>query len=248
MTTLVMIPYFGCPDLIDRCVHSILAQTVEDIALLVIGDGEVPPITVRDSRLEVYVTRDNHGPYYAQQIALLANPFDWYAPVGADDWIEPDHLERLSAMGGDAVMTGAVWFHNLSGGTSVHEGNYEVGLFATERLRRVGGHNPQERIGQDSLMLRLLRMTGDLRASSHPTYHRIKRADSLMTSPLTGKGTPMRNDMRRRNREVVAECERLRTADAIKRYREGLVPSWLADQVADHAFRVSQLLGTEVAA
>jgi hypothetical protein len=224
-------------------VRSILAQTVRDICVVVIGDGEEPPLSdIRDSRLEVYTLPENHGPYYAQQVALLASPFPRYSVVGADDWLEPDHLERLAAIDCDAVMTGAVWFHNLLGQVSVHEGNYEVGLFARDRLLDLGGHNPTERMGQDSLMIRLLRMTGPLEATTHPTYHRVKREGSLMTSPLTGKGTPARNDMRRRNRIILAECDRLEHPVAIKRYRESLVPPWVWDDVRMHAAKLAERL------
>lgn len=248
MTILVTVPYFGVPGLVERCVRSILDQTVRDIVVLVIGDGEVPPLAIADPRLEVFVLEENRGPYFAQQVAIDASPFPLYAPVGADDWLEPDHLERLLTVGADAVITGAVWFHNLAGGISVHEGSYEVGLFATERLRAIGGHNPSERVGQDSLLIHLLRLTGELRATTHPTYHRVKREGSLMTSPITGKGTPYRNDVRRRNRVVLAECKALRDVEAIRRYRRRHVPSHVRAEVELHAARLGDRLRQAVAA
>lgn len=248
MTILVTVPYFGVPELVGRCVQSILGQTHRDIAVVVVGDGERPPVSFADSRLEVYTLPDNHGPYFAQMVALTASPFDRYAPVGADDWLEPDHLERLVAVGGEAVVTGAVWFHNLAGGVSIHEGNYEVGLFDRDRLLSIGGHNPNERVGQDSLLIHLLRTTGDLRATHHPTYHRIKRPDSLMTSPLTGKGTPYRNDVRRRNRIVLADCKALGTEERIRAYRERLVPAHIRNELLEHAARLSERLGRSVVA
>lgn len=248
MTTLIAIPWHRAPELLERCVRSVLAQTVRDIAVVVVADGDDPPSLPRDSRLDVYVLPENRGPYFAQQVALTASPFPWYAPVGADDWIEPDHLERLMAVGGDAVITGAVWFHDRAGNVKVHEAGYEVGWFATRRLVELGGHNPAERMGQDTLMIRLLRETGTLRATHHPTYHRVKRADSLMTSPDTGLGSRARNEMRARNRVAFAECQRLRSIPAIRAYRESLVPPHIADEVAEHAARLSARLGQEVAA
>lgn len=235
MTVLVAVPYFGCPDEVERCVRSILGQTVRDIAVLVMGDGETPPLALTDDRLDVVTFRENRGPYYLQQVALEASPFDWYAPIGADDWIEPDHIERLLQVGADAVATGAVWFHDLAGSVHVHEAAYEVGLFRTERIRSIGGHNASERMGQDTLMLRLLALTGDLRHTTHPTYHRVKRPNSLMTSPWTGKGTPARNDMRRRNRIVMAKCLDLVSPHAIKAFRHQLVPQHIHEAVARDA-------------
>lgn len=249
MTTLVMVPYFGCPELVGRAVESILAQTVREIAVLVIGDGEEPPLGhIRDSRLDVYTLPENHGPYFAQQVALTASPFPWYAPHAADDWTEPDHLERLFAVGGDAVVQGAVWFHNRHGNVGIHEGSYEVGLFATERLLALGGHNPGERMGQDTLMIRLLRFTGEARANPHPTYHRVKRHGSLMTAHDTAPGSPARNAMRKRNRTILAECYRVERVEEIRRYRESIVPAEIRDQVAHHAAQLACRLGQELVA
>jgi hypothetical protein len=248
VTILVTVPYFGCPDLVETCVRSILHQTVTDLAVLVLGDGEEPPIHIRDDRLDVLTFRENRGPYFRQQSAIVANPFDRYAVVGADDWLEPDHFERLLAIDGDAVLTGAVWFHNLAGGVSVHRANYEVGVFATDRLRAIGGHNPAERVGQDSLLIHLLRLTGPVAGTDHPTYHRVKRHDSLMTSALTGQGTPYRNDVRRRNRVVYARCEQLGHPAAIRAYRESLVPEPIRLELAADADRISTRLGQAVAA
>ena len=248
MTALVVVPYWNVPALIEKCVRSILAQTDRDIAVLVIGDGQEPHLRVRDSRLDVYTLPENRGPYFAQQVALAASPFPWYSVVGADDWIEPDHLERLRAVGGSAVITGAVWFHDRTGHMKLHEAGYEVGLFRTGRLRELGGHNPAERMGQDTLMIRLLRMTGELRATHHPTYHRVKRDGSLMASPETGPGSPARNEMRARNRVVFAACQLLRRIERIRAYRESMVPAHIADEVAEHASRLSARLGQAVAA
>lgn len=254
MTILVTVPYFGCPDLIDRCVASILGQTERDIAVLVIGDGEVPPITLRDDRLEVVTLPENNGPYFCQQVAITASPFPWYAVVGADDYLEPDHLERLLALTprSDAVATGTVWFHDLAGNVKVHEAptnGYEVGLFGTDRLRSVGGHNPTERVGQDTLLLHVLTLTGPVVRTTHPTYHRIKREGSLMTSPWTGKGTPYRNDVKRRNRIVLRRCTELASSlPALRTFREQLIPLHVRNEVAEHAARVAARLGQAVAA
>jgi glycosyltransferase involved in cell wall biosynthesis len=249
VTTLVLVPYYGCPELVERAVRSVLAQTVRDIAVLVIGDGEEPPLHgITDSRLDVYTLPENRGPYFAQQVGITASPFPWYAPHAADDWSEPDHLERLFEVGGPVVFTGAVHFHTRHGTAGVHYATYEVGLYATEALRAIGGHNPNERMGQDSLLIHLLRMTGEPRATTHPTYHRVKRHGSLMTHPDTAPGSPARNRVRERNRVVLAECARRRTLPRIRAYREHLPPVAVRAEVAYHAARVAERLGQEVAA
>src|SRR5690606_19830376 len=118
----------------------------------------------------------------------------------------------------------------------------------TERLRELGGHNPNERMGQDSLLIKLLRFTGETAATHHPTYHRVKREGSLMTANDTAPGSPARNAVRARNRVVLAECVRLGDLLRIRRYRESLVPPRVADEVALHALRIGERLGQAVAA
>lgn len=242
MTVTVAIPYWGCPDLVERSVRSVLAQTVSDLVCVVVADGEDPPLaSVTDSRLVVYRLPENRGAYFAQQVALEATPHEWYAPVGADDWVDPEHLEQLQAVGGDAIATGAVWFHKGRRVTT-HTATYEVGLFAVARLLALGGHNVGERIGQDTLLIRLLRLTGELGVTIQPTYHRVKRPGALTTAPETALGSPARNAMRRRNRTVFAECQRLADIEAIALYRRALVPPMLAAEVAEHAGRLRELL------
>lgn len=235
-------PYYGCPELLERAVRSVLDQSVRDIVLILVGDGEEPPIRrVGDNRLVVMTTPSNRGPYFAQEVILQAIPFEWYAPHGADDWSEPDHLERLMSKGGSAVITGAVWFHR--GQTvQLHLAPYEVGLFRRDRLLAIGGHNPAERLGQDTLMMRLLRLTGPVRTTSHPTYHRIRRPGSLMTALATRPGSKARNEVRARNRAVYHKATELRDPALIRAWRQERVPSAIRDEVAEQADRLRAML------
>lgn len=248
MTVLVAMPYYGCPELVERAVRSVLAQTHADLQLLVVADGEDPPLDgIHDSRLEVYRLPENRGTYFAQAVALGANPHTWYAPHAADDWSDPDHLEQLLAIDDSAVATGVVWFHKGQRVT-VHEANYEVGVFATSRLLELGGYNPAERMGQDTLMLRLLRLTGGYRRTTCPTYHRVKRPGALTTAPETAIGSLARNQMRARNRVVWAALEHLTDPAEIRRYRASLIPPSIAEEVAMHVEALSAHLGARAAA
>src|ERR1019366_9049646 len=124
-------------------------QTYGDVRVIVIGDGENPPLSgIGDARLQVYNLPANRGAYFALQLALLASPYPWFAPFGADDWAEPDHLERLAAVAArtqaESISTGAVFTNS----GEVHLGLYEVGLFARSRITAIGGYNPAT-VGED---------------------------------------------------------------------------------------------------
>ncbi len=256
MTTLVAMTYFGHPGLVERAVRSVLAQTDRDIQLLVLGDGEKPPLAgIRDDRLDVHVLPRNHGTYFCHQLMLTSSPHEWYAPVDADDWVDPEHLERMAALGCSAVAPAAVWFHSGAGvrywaGKAGQHPLYHVGRFATSRMLGVGGYDPQERVGQDTVLLRMLRTTGPLIrwAPPDPTYHRIRHAGTLTTSPQTGLRSAERRAARSRNRQVYVAAAKLGTAEAIARYRLGRIRPDVRRALAEEAERLRPRLGEAVAA
>src|SRR6188508_1854497 len=174
MTVLVSIPTYGVGrEMLEQSVRSVLAQTHRDIAVVVVGDGERPPLPpIDDSRLTVYSYPTNRGAYFAQMVALGANPHEWYAPVASDDWVDPDHIERLASHGTD-MATGAVWYHNGAHRPRVLHKLYEVGMYRTARMLEVGGYNPSERLGQDSMIIKAMRLAAPLGATDYPTYHRV---------------------------------------------------------------------------
>jgi len=264
VTVTVAMPWRGAPELLPRAVHSVLAQTVKDLRLVVVADGE--RIGARlfhsltdggswgpDERLVLYRIETSHGPYFAQEVVLEATSSEWYAVVGADDWVDPDHLERLIAVADPtgAAVPGAVWWHEDEMPDPrypfVHVGRYEVGVYRPERLRAIGGFNVAERIGQDSLTLKLLDLTGGMAVVDWATYHRTRRPDSLTTSPETGFRTRTRNEMRRRNRGVYAKAQRLAAGRGfplkLARWRRSQMPKALREEAAMHADTLRKIIG-----
>lgn len=269
MTVLVAIPYWRADPYVERAVRSVLVQTHRDLVCVVIGDGEVPPLPpINDDRLIVHSYPVNRGAYFAQDVAIWASPFEWYAIVAADDWVDPDHIERLVEQHAD-LACGALWTHgegegycgpDNAGHTSCRgtlvRKLYEVGIYRTERYREIGAHNPTERIGQDSLTLKVMRIVAPVGASDVPTYNRLFREGSLCTAPETKNGSPARTQMRVRNRAIVRECERIarRTlgrdarASRIRAYRDTLVPREIKDALAVEVEALSVKLGRQAVA
>ena len=247
MTVLVCIPTYGVGrELVEKSVRSVLAQTHKDLACVVIGDGETPPLPhIADSRLVVLSYSRNRGPYFAQDVALWASPHEWYAPIASDDWVDPDHLERMLELAQD-VACGALYFHNdhYPDGIVIRKA-YEVGLYRTRRYTEIGAHNPAERIGQDSLTLKLMRLVAPVGATSHPTYHRLGRKGSLSTHPDTDRHSRQRIEMRQRNRAILAKCVGLRSADRIKAYRETLIPDEIKTELAEQVELLRSQLGAK---
>lgn len=255
MTVLVAMPYYRHAQHLDKAVRSVLAQTVRDVHLLVLGDGEEPPLRTRDSRVDAFTLPTNHGTYFCHQLMVMASPHRWYAPVDSDDWVEPDHLEQLLAYGSEAVSTGSVWFHRgdearVYSGSKTRRAYFHVGLFGTERLRSIGGYDPTERIGQDTVLMRMLRVSGELvrHLPDPPTYHRVRRPHTLTTDPLTGHGSPARLATKNRNMQVYRAADHLRDAEAIRAWRLRRIPDPVKAELEEWSGRLRDRIGEAVAA
>lgn len=244
MTVTIGMPYYGCPEVVEKAVRSVLAQTYRDLVLVVIGDGEaVPSLAVTDSRLVIYNLPENRGAYFAQQLILQATPHAWYGPVAADDWIEPNHVETLMALGSTVNVPEAVCIHLLDGTTLIQKSLWEVGVFAVERLKAIGGYSPAERIEQDMLMMKLLRRTGPTAQSPEITYHQVKRQGSLTMTPATGLTSKYRRQRRMVNSRLLHDLQRMKFEPAsIRKHRESLVPAEIRSELAGHVEKLRELL------
>jgi glycosyltransferase involved in cell wall biosynthesis len=226
VTVLVAVPFYGQPELLPKAVRSVLSQTVTDLVCCVYGDGTSIPALPSDVRLVTYQAKVNRGPYFALQAMLRASSHDLFAPMGADDYLEPDHLERMMPLvrKTGAVITGRVFWHAPGRPLTTPSVNYEVGLFRADRLRLFGGYNPSERIGQDSLLVELVRITGPFSKTDVPTYHRNRRNDSLSTGRRTGAHSLARDQMRSRNRTILRVCKG-RSPEEMADYRRRRIPA-----------------------
>lgn len=267
MTVTVAIPWRNRPDLLEHCVKTVLAQTFRDIHVVVVGDGVEPSLAkVRDSRLDVWHIPENRGAYYVRQLILLASGHAWHAPIDADDCVEPHHIETLLAQRKGKPLVAPNKLCGHASGKCEHRGGgpgrvygsgrYHVGLFRRSLLLSVGGYDPGERVGQDTMLLRVLRLAypahirtvDDPRYLEHPTYHRIRHPQSLTRDPASNHSSDLRRAAKKRNREVIGACSRLRSADRIRTYRESLIAPALADELAEHVETLTARLGVEVVA
>lgn len=243
-------PYYGYPTLVQKAVDSALRQDYRNVRVVVVGDGEVPPVRSRDPRLVVYTLDRNHGgPPFAQQLILLASPDPWYAPFCADDWLERSHISRLMAYRRSAVATGKViWHREHEDGVKprphVRTVWYEVGLFRRERLLAFGGYGPNERVAQDNLVLGMLQRYGGLKvAKGVPTYHRTKHPNAIGSASETGPGSAVRNFEDKRNAELF-EMAKTMTVEQIAEVRRQQIPAAVQAELDYHVDKLSALLWT----
>jgi glycosyltransferase involved in cell wall biosynthesis len=96
----VITPAYNASATILDTVSSALAQTVEDLEIVVVDDGSTQPVAdaladLRDPRLRVIRSEVNRGVSTARNIGLAAARSAVFAQLDSDDLWHPDHLEGV---------------------------------------------------------------------------------------------------------------------------------------------------------
>lgn len=265
MTVVVSMPTYHTPvDLLRRSVESVLAQTHRDLLLILVEDGEpAPTLPIRDDRLVRFRLPRNTGRYFADAVvteAIKHQPDLVWVVHDADDWSEPERLERLLPHLDDGAVVAPYWRHQhgrtfvqepsrgrllLPTAGFVHLAHWCSGAYTSERVQRAGGIHPGFRVGFDTLFVRLLAMTGRVGIAPNTDYHWCRRTGgSLTTSAATRFGSPARHEAKRRLAALddAAWRARARGQEVARVVRDDVDPE-LARQVARQARRLRRAVG-----
>lgn len=97
----LIIPIYNVAQYLDRCMQSVLNQTIEDIEIIMVDDGspDICPTMCdeycsRDSRIKV-VHKENGGLGYARNSGLDIATGEYVAFVDSDDFIADDMFDTL---------------------------------------------------------------------------------------------------------------------------------------------------------
>lgn len=111
----IIVPIYNSERTLERCINSILEQTFTNFELLLINDGSTDysalicdKFTKQDKRIKVF-HQNNQGVSYTRNIGLEHAAGEYIYFIDADDWIEPDILERMVISmenGNDLVICG----------------------------------------------------------------------------------------------------------------------------------------------
>ena len=105
----VIIPTKGRPDLLMRAVGSALGQTLSDLEVIVVVDGDDPETIVRlgsvaDRRLNIIVNQTSLGAAMARNVGAQSAVGQWLAFLDDDDEWSPKKLEeQLSLVRSDDI-------------------------------------------------------------------------------------------------------------------------------------------------
>lgn len=98
----VIIPVYNISnEILLRCISSVENQSLKDIKIIIIDDGSnrqcadlCDKLGSGDKRITVY-HKENDGVSTCRNYGIENSDTEWIAFVDADDWIEPDYLEKL---------------------------------------------------------------------------------------------------------------------------------------------------------
>jgi len=122
----VIVPVYNARESIGKCLDSILAQTYQNLEVIVVDDGSTDgsseicdAYSRRDSRV-LCIHTANGGPAKARNAGLRRMSGRYLAFVDADDYIEADLYGKLLSelQSQQAVMIISGWYHHdVAGGT-----------------------------------------------------------------------------------------------------------------------------------
>lgn len=101
----VVIPVYKVEEYLARCVDSVLSQTLQDLQIILVDDGSpdsCPQLcddyAAQDPRIQV-IHKKNGGLASARNAGMAVAEGKWLFFLDSDDWLEPDGLENLLAVG-----------------------------------------------------------------------------------------------------------------------------------------------------
>ena len=100
----VIVPVYNVEQYLSRCVESILAQSYQNLEIILVNDGSkdasgksCDDYAGKDGRITV-IHKENGGLSSARNTGLDAATGDYIGFVDSDDWIAPDMYARLLAL------------------------------------------------------------------------------------------------------------------------------------------------------
>lgn len=97
----VILPVYNTSDHLEKCLDSILNQSLKNIEIIAVNDGSTDAsidilngYAKQDSRLQVY-SQENQGVSVARNFGILKSKGTYITFVDSDDWIHKDMLKEM---------------------------------------------------------------------------------------------------------------------------------------------------------
>lgn len=199
----VVIPCYNAGATLDEAVQSALAQTWDDLEVVIVDDGSDDPATTAllDAagwpRTRV-IRQANAGPAAARNAAIRASTGEYILPLDADDRIEPSYVAKAVAILRERPEVGVVYckaerFGAASGPWELPPYNirelaidnviFVTSLFRRVDWERVGGFNERLRHGVEDydFWLKLVGLGREVVQIDEVLFHYRVQASSRTT-------------------------------------------------------------------
>lgn len=96
----VIVPIYNAEQYLEKCLDSVVAQTLKDIEIILIDDGstdgsaEICKKYLSDPRV-TYYHKENEGLAAARDDGMLRASGEYIGFVDADDWLKPEMYEKM---------------------------------------------------------------------------------------------------------------------------------------------------------
>jgi len=199
----VVIPCYNAGATLDEAVQSALAQTWDDLEVVVVDDGSSDPATIalldgaNWPRTRV-IRQANAGPAAARNVAIRASTGEFILPLDADDRIAPSYVAKALAILQERPEVGIVYCRAERFGAAngpwelpdydIRELAIDNVIFVTSLFRRadwerVGGFNEHLRHGVEDydFWLKLVGLGRDVVQLDEVLFHYRVQASSRTT-------------------------------------------------------------------
>lgn len=140
----IIVPIYNVERYLDRCMQSLLNQTLKDIEIIMVDDGSpdncpkmCDEYAKKDERVKV-IHKQNGGLGYARNSGLEIATGEYVAFVDSDDYVELDMYEKLYETAktscSDTVFCGFKMYYN-GGKTSNHQHTKRLLTFKNEEVK-----------------------------------------------------------------------------------------------------------------
>lgn len=111
----VIVPAYNAEKVVEKCVQSILEQSLHDLEIIIVEDGSrdstrdiVCELAKSDTRIRLILKDENEGLSAGRNSALEIATGEYVGFVDADDWVEKEYFETLYQQGNqaDLIVTG----------------------------------------------------------------------------------------------------------------------------------------------
>lgn len=97
----IIVPVYNAHEYIDKCVNSLLDQTIKDIEIILIDDGSTDDslakcqqLALKDSRVQVF-TQPNSGVSATRNRGIASAVGEFVLLLDSDDWLAKNTVEEL---------------------------------------------------------------------------------------------------------------------------------------------------------